>query len=248
VIYYCVDDWSQFHNLDGAWLQKREEELLRRADIVFAASRFLVEKCRRVAGNRVIYMPHGVDHALFSRALSSETSEPEDLAGIPHPRIGFYGNLHPWVDFGLLESLVTAHPEWHFVLIGEIYCDVSRLRQLANVHFLGRREHKELPAYCKGFDVGIIPYDMKQARMASVNPIKTKEMLAAGVPVVAADVPELRGMGSAVCVCRTREEWDEAIRRQMKRLDRREISISVAGEDWGKKVQSIRIHVEGAYA
>jgi len=146
------------------------------------------------------------------------------------------------VDFELLERLAKGHPEWNFVLIGEIYCDISRLQKQSNVHFLGRREHCQLPAYCKGFDVGIIPYDMKQARMESVNPVKTKEILAAGVPVVAADVPELRvtsdggggtglqgyraaglqgGMGLGggkgewwedVTVCRTVEEWEEGIR------------------------------------
>ena len=240
VIYYCVDDWSQFHNLDGAWLSRKEEELLLRADVVFAASRFLEVKCRKVAGVRVHYMPHGVDHALFAQALNSDVKEPDDLVGLPHPRIGFYGNLHPWVDLELVESLARSHAEWNFVLIGEIYCDVLRLRTLANVHLLGRREHKQLPFYCKGFDVEIIPYDMKQSRMESVNPVKTKELLAAGVPVVAADIPELRSMGDDVLVCRGRTDWDDAIRRQLDRRDRREIARRVISEDWVAKVKVMR--------
>lgn len=255
VIYYCVDDWSQFHNLDGAWLSRKEEELLLRADVVFAASRFLVGKCRRVAGDKVVYMPHGVDYALFSQALNPDLEEPDDLKTIPHPRIGFYGNLHPWVDFELLVRLAKAHAEWHFVLIGEIYCDVSRLQKLSNVHFLGRREHCQLPAYCNGFDVGIIPYDMTQTRMESVSPVKTKELLAAGVPVMTADIPELRRISEDVTVCRSQEEWERAlgetldVRRQTldwgsRRQRRVEISKRVAGKDWQVKVREIRAHID----
>jgi glycosyltransferase involved in cell wall biosynthesis len=244
IVYYCVDDWSQFHNLDGAWLARKENELLRRADVVFAASRFLVEKCRRIAGDRVVYMSHGVDHALFAQALDPAMKEPQDLAPISHPRIGFYGNLHPWVDLEVVGSLAEGHPEWQFVLIGEIYCDVTRISSLPNVHLLGRREHRQLPAYCKGFDVAIIPYDMTQSRMESVNPVKTKELLAAGIPVVAADIPELRGMGADVRICKTRVEWTGAIACQLEGRDRLAISCRVLSEGWVVKVGMMRKEVK----
>lgn len=240
VIYYCVDDWSQFHNLDGAWLARKEEELLRRADVVFAVSRFLVEKLKRIAGDKVVYMPHGADHAHFAQALDPDLAEPADIAALPHPRLGFYGNLYSWVDLDLVEKLAAKHPEWSLVLIGQIYCDVSRLWSLPNIHLLGRREHRDLPFYCKGFDVAIIPYDMRQSRMQSVNPTKTKELLAAGVPIVAPDIPELRPLAGDIALCRTFEEWERAIEAQRVRKDRKEISQRVAGEGWNRKVAAMR--------
>jgi glycosyltransferase involved in cell wall biosynthesis len=240
IIYYCVDDWSQFHNLDGEWLAKKEEQMLRRADVVFTPARYLEARCRRIAGDRVHHVPHGVDFAMFARALDPSTTIPADIAPIPKPVVGFYGNLHSWVDFGLIGRLARLRPHWSFVLIGEIFCDVSLLRALSNIHFLGRREHATLPAYCRAFNAAIIPYDMKQARMESVNPVKTKELLAAGVPVVAADVPELRGYGDDVMICRTDEEWVAALEKQLARTDRREISARVSGEDWSSKVSELR--------
>jgi glycosyltransferase involved in cell wall biosynthesis len=126
------------------------------------------------------------------------------------------------------------------VLIGEVFCDVSRLRDLPNVHLLGRREHEALPSYCKAFDAAIIPYDMRQARMESVNPVKTKELLAAGVPIVAADVPELRGYGADVVIVRGQEDWCGALERQAARDDRQAVSARVAGEDWAVKVAGLR--------
>lgn len=246
VIYYCVDDWSAFHNLDGAWLAAKEAEMLKRADVVFTPARHLEEKCRRIAGNRVHYVPHGVEFDVFARALAPETRAPEDAIGLRRPRIGFYGNLHPWVDFALLGELARRKPEWSFILIGTVFCEVSMLEKLPNVHFLGRREHAELPAYCSAFDAAIIPYDMKQPRMESVNPVKTKELLAAGVPIVAADVPELRGYGDDVTICRGADEWIAALTKQIARRDRAEISRRVAGEDWAKKVAALRRIVESA--
>lgn len=240
VVYYCVDDWSQFHNLDGAWLAAKEEQLLRRADVVFTPARYLETKCRAIAGDRVHYVPHGVDLAGFSQALDPTTSIPADMAVIPKPVVGFYGNLHPWVDFELIGRIARLRPQWSIVLIGEVFCDVSPLKTLSNIHFLGRREHRELPAYCKAFNVAIIPYDMKQARMESVNPVKTKELLAAGVPVVAADISELLGYGDDVVICRTDEEWIAALEKQLVRTDRADISRRMAAEDWSEKVKTMR--------
>jgi len=190
VIYYCADDWTQFHNLDGAWMKRKEQELLGRADLVFASSRILEARlearqaqCADRRPSAVVYMPHGVEYDRFAQALDKTTSVPTELAALQKPVIGFYGNLHPWVDFGLIAALAQARPEWSFVLIGEAYADVSALTAMANVHLLGRREHSVLHNYCRGFDVAMIPYAMTDPRMQSVNPVKTKELLAAGLPI-----------------------------------------------------------------
>jgi len=277
LVYYCVDDWGKFENLDGAWLEARERALLQRADVVFTPAKVLQRKCEQILrtsntehqtssiersspratracppkplGRRwdtrhVLHIPHGVEHAKFAAALGEATRVPADIAGLPKPVIGFYGNLYPWIDFALIAEMARRRPGWSFVLIGHPYCEVSRLAGLPNVRLLGRREHDDLPAYCKGFDAGIIPYDMKHPRMESVNPVKTRELLAAGVPVVAADIPELRGMGEDVRLCRGADEWLAAIEEQSRRTDRKEISDRVKGEDWSVKVAEMRRIVE----
>ncbi|MDI6774431.1 MAG: glycosyltransferase [Verrucomicrobiota bacterium] len=245
VVYCCVDDWGRFENLDGAWLEEKERALLECADVVFAASRVLERKCRAVAGERVHYLPHGVDHARFAVALDSSTAIPPELAALPRPIAGFYGNLSPWVDFGLLESLAGRLPGWSFALIGPVYTDVSRLSALPNVRLLGRRAYEALPALCKSFDVGMIPYDMRHPRMPSVNPVKTLELLAAGVPVAAARIPELeRGFGGDVALCDGVDEWRAALERQAGRRDRAAISARVKEQDWSARVRTMREIVE----
>ena len=191
-------------------------------------------------GPKVVYMPHGVEHAKFAAALAPQTVIPADIATIPHPIIGFYGNLHSWVDVDLIATVARNQKMWHFVLIGHPYDDMSPVESLPNVHLLGRKEHDELPAYCKAFDMGIIPYDMSGPRMESVNPVKTKEILAAGLPIVASAIPELEGMEPDVLIARSTEQWIDGIETQLARQDRRNISEGVRSGEWVEKVAEIR--------
>ncbi len=293
IVYYCADDWGQFQNLDGAWMNVKEQELVAHADAVFVTSRFLQKKLSEIGFEQeeaedaememektpnnqqptpnaqqipqnpesgtpnselrtlnsvppVRYLPHGVEYSRFAQALDKAQPVPEDVAGLRKPIIGFYGNLHSWVDFAVVEAIATARQEWSFVLIGETYVDVAALEALPNVHLLGRREHGVLHDYCRAFDVAIIPYDMSNPRMESVNPVKTKELLAAGLPVVASDVPELRNYGDDVLTCTGTAAWLDALDRQVAREDHAAISERVREESWENKVAAIRVIVDKA--
>ena len=225
-------------------MQKKEESLLQRADVVFASSRYLENKLKTSAKDKVHYMSHGVEYGRFSQALDKSRPVPADIVDLPEPVVGFYGNMHPWVDVALIASLASARPDWSFVLIGEIYTDVSNLESLPNVYLAGRKEHSLLHNYCRGFDIAIIPYDMSNSRMESVNPVKTKELLAAGLPIVASDVPELRGYNQDVLTCTGVDEWLSALDKQINRKDNAEISKRVSAENWPQKVARIRENVD----
>src|SRR5206468_9194695 len=103
---------------------------------------------------------------------------------------GFYGTIQDWVDLDLMAYLASRHPEWSFAMIGKLCVDVSRLARYPNIHWLGRKPHSELPSYCKGFAAGLIPYILNE-RVLHVNPIKLREYLSAGLPVVSTAVPEV---------------------------------------------------------
>jgi glycosyltransferase involved in cell wall biosynthesis len=188
-VYYCVDEWSMFGYLDRDQTVAAERALLGKVDAVFAINGALAEAKRAVNANTFV-SPHGVDHALFATALDPATAVPRDLAALPHPVLGFYGTLRDWVDLDLLAHVARARPDWSIALIGQELCDTSAIRGLPNVHLLGQKPHHELPAYCKGFDVGLIPYRIDD-RMTFVNPLKLREYLSAGLPVVSTPVPEV---------------------------------------------------------
>lgn len=247
IIYYGVDDWSLFPGIDRDWVLRCEQRFVERAHVLFVASRVLENRWRPIAGDRVHYMPHGVWHNHFAAALETNTQVPGDLAALSGPRIGFYGNLYDWIDFELVDQLAQARPGWTFVMIGPARSDLSRWQQRRNVHFLGRREPEQLPAYCKGFDAAIIPYKLSDPRMESVNPVKLRELLAAGVPVVTADIPEVRGISRYVRTARGREEFLTGLEVFLReRPDRTVISAERRADDWPERVKQIRQIVEAA--
>ncbi|AKU98440.1 Glycosyltransferase SypN [Labilithrix luteola] len=246
-VYYCVDEWSMFAHLDRDETVRAESALLAKVDCVFAINSELAEAKRPL--NAATYLaPHGVDHALFAGALDDATVVPADIAALPRPVIGFYGTLRDWVDLDLVAHVARARPSWSIALIGQQLDDVGAIAGLANVHLLGRKPHDLLPAYCKGMDVGIIPYRIDE-RMKFVNPIKLREYLSAGLPVVSTAVPEVRRYAHCCAIAETGDEYVAAIERALAEdsaAKRRERSTSMAAETWPNRVASIAHIVDGA--
>jgi glycosyltransferase involved in cell wall biosynthesis len=164
---------------------------------------------------------------------------------LPRPLIGFYGTLQDWVDLDLIAYVARRHPEWSFVLIGKPLTDLSRLDGLSNVHVLGRRAHEDLPRYCKAFSVGIIPY-VTNERISHVNPIKLREYLCAGLPVVSVAIPEVEHFSNHCAVARDYDEFNAAIEAAIKNdtTQLRQLrSASMRSETWEQRVQDLGAHV-----
>jgi len=232
LVYHCVDRWGAFQNYDPAWMEACERELCRTADVVFASAEDLAEHCDRY-GARSIYVPHGVEHGHFARALEAGPLPPE-LERIPGPRIGFFGLIHEWVDTELIGALADRLP-FAFVLLGASNQDLSALAARPNVHLLGRKPYAELPDWCRGFDAAIVPFRISELT-ASVNPIKLREYAAAGLAVVATGLPEIRRCGDIAVCPEGVDEWVSALQAAVKRgqdpAERRLQSARVRNQDW----------------
>ena len=193
-LYYCADDWAAS---DQWWnraedIRARENELGAKVDMIVGTSTKIV---RRWSENHchTMFVSNGADVGSFKQARENSLKIPEDLRKLARPRIGYVGFVDGRFDTRLYESAAAAHPEWSFVIVGPLSegkVDLSRLRQMPNVHFLGSRTRAELPAYLKGFDVCTIPY-VRNELSNSIFPLKLFEYLAAGRPVVATPLPEL---------------------------------------------------------
>lgn len=239
-VYYCVDEWSMFSYLDRDATIAAELSLLRKVDCVFAINAALAAK-KRATHPETHVAPHGVAHELFSRALDPTTPVPEDIARLPRPVLGFYGTLRDWVDLELVAYVARARPRWSVALIGQQLDDVGPIAGLPNVHLLGRKPHGLLPAYCKGMDVGLIPYRLDE-RMKFVNPIKLREYLSAGLPVVSTAVPEVRNHARWCAIADGGPGFVDAIERALAtdtdRL-RRERSAAMSRETWPRRVDEV---------
>jgi glycosyltransferase involved in cell wall biosynthesis len=239
ILYYCVDDHASFTGYDREQILRDEEALCRRADLVVTTSMALQEAKKGWNPNTML-VSHGVDHAHFSRALSQNLSTPDDIADIPHPRLGFFGLIRDWVDLDLLANVAKKRPEWHMVLIGDSTVDLTPYRNLPNMHFLGRKAYAELPAYCRQFDIGLVPFKINELTLA-VNPIKLREYLAAGLPVISTPLPEAKLCEPWVHIVDSPERFETAAADILSVTEDRRASRStaMAAETWPEKVTHI---------
>ncbi len=197
LVYHCVDEIKAQPGMPSRDLERAEQELLSRANVVFTTSRALYESRGRKNPN-THYFPNVADYAHFSLALAASTNVPDDLQTIPRPRIGFVGAISGYkVDFSLVEFLARERPTWQLVLIGKVgegdpWTDSISLNGLNNIHIMGPRPYSELPCYLKGFDVAVLPCALNEYT-TSMFPMKFFEYLAAGLPVVSVNLPALEG-------------------------------------------------------
>jgi glycosyltransferase involved in cell wall biosynthesis len=189
LVYHCVDRWWAFSDYDTDEMLRCHEILCRRADRVFATSRELEQDCLKFT-DRVSYTPHGVDWDHFHQAVAAVTTRPADLPDTGRPVAGFVGLIDDWIDLDLLVGVARANPGADVLVIGASRVPMDALAALPNVRLVGRKPFAELPAYLARCDVALIPFKVNDLTLA-VNPIKYREYLSAGVPVVTTALPEM---------------------------------------------------------
>jgi len=244
VIYHCVDEYSAFTGVSRVAIARMERDLVRRADLVLASSERLCADRSGINPN-TRFVTHGVNVGHFARALDARTETPADLRDLPRPVIGFIGLLADWVDLDLVRALATARPRWSFVLVGKEATGVGVLRGLPNVHLLGQKPYALLPAYCRGFDVGIIPFRTSDLTLRA-NPLKLREYLAAGLPVVSTPLPEVARYRTLVHLAEGTTGFIRAIEAALDErspaLDRAR-AHAMESESWEARVAEIEGHI-----
>jgi glycosyltransferase involved in cell wall biosynthesis len=239
-VYYCVDKYAALPGVPAAAVAEMDEKITRVADVVFVASETLLEeKCRY--RQDVFLSPHGVDFDHFSRPARS-SSRPERPADLPEwdgPIVGFFGLLERWIDLDLLAHIAESRPNWLLLLIGHEASPLGTLKDLPNVLAMGPRSFSELPSYASFFDVAILPYRLTEQVLHS-NPIKLREYLAAGKPVVSVRFPHTESFKHVIYLADGYDQFvmgiERALREDTDKLREERLS-SVASSTWEARAQ-----------
>jgi hypothetical protein len=210
-VYDCMDELSAFR-FAPPQLLAREAELMRRADLVFTGGRSLYE-ARRDRHASVHLFPSSIDADHFAAARAPQP-DPEDQAGIPHPRIGFFGVLDERFDAELVRGIAERRPDWQVVLVGPVCkVDPADLPHGPNLHYLGPKSYTDLPRYLAGWDAAALFFALNESTRF-ISPTKTPEYLAAGKRTVSSpvrDVVRTWGEDGLVRIATQVDDWVAAI-------------------------------------
>lgn len=202
IIYYCGDDFSALAGVDHQKATQAENALVPYAHQIYVANPTLAS---RFPPQKTVYLPHGVDVGLFQRSY--------DCPAMINPKqknIGFYGSLNEWLDYDLLKKLAIARPNIQFYFIGNIECEKAAQLQNRNIHFLPAQPHHALAAYLQHWDAAILPFTNNQ-QIQACNPLKLREYLAAGCPVISSYYPAAADYKDLVSLSHCMEDWLQAI-------------------------------------
>ena len=236
----AVDYWKK-HG------EKLEYKLIMKSDICVANSTYLADYCGRYNPNS-FYVGQGCELDVFMRA--EETTLPPDLQNINNPIIGYVGALQSIrLDLEIIEHIAAANPEWSVVLVGPEDNEFKRsgLHQINNVHFLGSKDPKDLPAYINAFDVCINPQIVSQVTIGNY-PRKIDEYLAVGKPVVATKTDAMSIFSEHTYLAETKEDYVELIKNALAENNdnlKKQRKAFAASHTWENSVAEIYKAING---
>lgn len=247
IVYYLCDKFDKFRDIEARKeVERLDREMAKLADGLVCVSKKL-HGFYQAIHPRCVYIPHGHNFDLFHSAAMDESPPPNDLTGIDHPIIGYFGSITESNDKEILETIASKRPGWNIVMIGQVVSDYSKLERYPNIHFLGKKKLAELPLYGRHFDACIMNWIMNEW-MHFCNPVKAREYLAMGKPVVSVPIPEVvNSLADVVSIASNGEEFigkiefematDDAQKRQ-RRIDK------VRHDTWRNKVSKISSFIE----
>lgn len=237
VVYQRTDRYEEYPGVPRAHIENQDRRLKQRADLTLFCSSLLLDE-ERAQCRRALFVDHGVDYGLFARAGDDSVLPPE-LAALPSPRVGYIGNLEPHrVDHGLLLQLAQALPEVRFVIAGPGVLEAGLAAQ-PNVHRFPQLPYERVAQFMAACDVLIMPWN-NNAWIRACNPVKLKEYLAVGRPVVSTPFVELRRYDGFVHVADDAAAFISAVRTALTSGDQRaHLRARVRAETWAAKAHSV---------
>lgn len=233
-----TDRFESFPEADGAIIQCQIDYLKAHSDLVIYASQLLYDE-ERASVQGSMLAGHGVDIEYFISAGDCVDGVPVDIEGIHGPRVGFIGGIdrHTF-DPELFCGVVERLPNVNFVMVGGSSMPEGWIKA-QNVHFIGRKPYDQIASYMAAMDVLIMPWN-RSPWIEACNPIKLKEYLAVGRPIVTRDFKALDSWRSFVRVAENPEAFAREINDALEQAhDPTEARLLLKSESWDMKAMEV---------
>jgi glycosyltransferase involved in cell wall biosynthesis len=254
LLIYQISDKYDENQMDHATaanvIREMHNYLIERADLVFYSGRRLFEEETSLhpeIREKSILLEQGVDYDHFATAASMDGAQPSDLQGVPHPRLGYLGAIEPWlIDQELIRHVSQKRPEWQWILVG-LRASPLDIESLENVHYLGSRPYASMPSYAAAFDVCVLPWVTDNRFVAYGSPIKVREYLATGKPVVITPIYEYEPLDGILRVSRGYDDFIAKVEDALNNdsMDKRETrQLAVRRATWDARAEQVSSAIE----
>jgi glycosyltransferase involved in cell wall biosynthesis len=215
VLVYQVSDKYEANTMDHATKQglirSLHEDQLDEADLVYYSGRKLFEEATDHREKSHL-LEQAVDFEHFASTTGwDDHVVPADIAEIPRPVLGYFGQVDSWlIDQKLVRYVSERRPEWSWVFIG-LKARPLEVEALPNVHHLGSKNYYDLPAYASHFDVCVLPWVTDNEFVNYGSAIKVREYLATGKPVVITPLYEYERFDGPLRIARSYDHFVELV-------------------------------------
>jgi glycosyltransferase involved in cell wall biosynthesis len=243
-VYYCVDDFSVWPGYDGALLARMEQDLVARVDDVIAVSETLSDRLHGL-GREAHLLTHGIE-------LDFWTPRPDaprcpSLDAFPRPLVLFWGLIDRRMDLAFVRALARKMTAGTLVLLGPKADPDPELATIPRVVRPGAVPFEQLPGAAQQASVLVMPYaDLPVTR--AMQPLKLKEYLATGLPVVARDLPATRIWADCLDLASSPEQFADLVLRRIAEgipHEQRQARSRLVEESWAGKARCFADWLEG---
>jgi teichuronic acid biosynthesis glycosyltransferase TuaH len=196
VTFFATDDWLAYEPHRPWWPAYAESfaRLRARGRRVCAVSSTALERIAPTGPSAVV--PNGIDPAEWRGAPGLAPGWDRELG---RPLLLYTGSLDSRLDIPAMLQIARQLPEARVVLVGPLLASdhLAPLRAEPNVEIHPPLERPELIELVRAADLGLLVHRELPLTRA-MSPLKLYEYLAAGLPVVATDLPPVRGVHPSV--------------------------------------------------
>ncbi|QJW97375.1 glycosyltransferase [Frigoriglobus tundricola] len=247
-VYYCVDDFSVWPGLDGRTMRDMEAELVPKVDVAIAVSATLQAHLAKL-GKPSHLLTHGVDLDFWRAPVPPGTPVSlRDLDTMTDPLVVYWGVVDRRTDLDFVRALGNAMTVGTILFAGPQDAPDPELFRLPLVRTLPPVPFADLPSLAARAAVLVAPYaDLPVTR--AMQPLKLKEYIATGKPVVVRKLPATAEWADCVDVVETPDAFARAVLTRLKD-GAPENQLRARGrleaEGWGAKATQFERWVDGS--
>ena len=232
IIYDCMDDHSEFENVDKEALIYDEALLCDKADRIVVSSENLgakMTKRKLDLSEKILTIRNGLSSSLKIEDICE--SKPFNN------KIAYLGTISEWIDFDVILLALEDNPKISIDFIGPATVNTPVHERL---NFLGSVNHDDLPSIMSDYGCYIMPFKVNNL-IESVDPVKLYEYIYFGGLVISCYYKEVDRFSEYVSFYNKRESLTDIIKNisDFNVPDKKSRSDFLNSNTWANRVASL---------